>query len=76
MKDKDGKWEDLTVKVVNNKHHDDDDDDERDDDDDDDAQRLLMKTCKKMYQLSKRLSWWAGSCLKECIYSCLQKKMK
>ena len=36
VKDKDGKWEDLTLKVFNNKDDDKDDDDKDDDEDDDD----------------------------------------
>ena len=36
VKDKDGKWEDLTLKVINNKDGDDDEDDDDKDDDEDD----------------------------------------
>jgi len=73
VKDKHGKWEDLTIKMVNNK----DDDDERDNEDDQHhgrkkktvkrtTQRLSMKNCKKMYiSILKRLEWWIVSCLKE-----------
>ena len=48
VKDKDGKWEDLTVKIVNNKHDDDDDDDnERDNEDEDEDTMEERKNSEK-----------------------------
>ena len=48
VKDKDGKWVDLTVKIVNNKHdHDHDYDDERDNEDKDEDPMEERKNSEK-----------------------------
>ena len=80
VKDKDGKWEDLTLKVINNKHdHDDEDDDDKDDDKDDDEDDSADKEEDRNEQglefMSKeelqenvlnlqRQDWLRASCLK------------